>query len=58
MNANAARDAITVLLAWGDVTIGATGTLTAVAPDGRFIAFAHPFLGRGAVNYPVQGIHP
>ncbi|MDD3915719.1 MAG: SpoIVB peptidase S55 domain-containing protein [Synergistaceae bacterium] len=46
-------DAITVLLAWGDVTIGATGTLTAVAPDGRFIAFAHPFLGRGAVNYPV-----
>ena len=46
-------DAITVLLAWGDVTIGATGTLTAIAPDGRFIAFAHPFLGRGAVNYPV-----
>lgn len=46
-------DAITVLLAWGDVTIGATGTLTAVGPDGRFIAFAHPFLGRGAVNYPV-----
>lgn len=46
-------DAITVLLAWGDVNIGATGTLTAVASDGRFIAFAHPFLGRGAVNYPV-----
>lgn len=46
-------DAITVLLAWGDVTIGATGTLTALAQDGRFVAFAHPFLGRGAVNYPV-----
>jgi hypothetical protein len=46
-------EAITVLLAWGDVTIGSTGTLTAVAPDGRFLAFAHPFLGRGAVNYPV-----
>lgn len=46
-------DAIMVLLAWGDVTIGGTGTLTAVAPDGRFIAFGHPFLGRGAVNYPV-----
>lgn len=46
-------EAITVLLAWGDVTIGSTGTLTAVAPDGRFIGFAHPFLGRGAVNYPV-----
>ncbi|MDI9370501.1 MAG: SpoIVB peptidase S55 domain-containing protein, partial [Synergistota bacterium] len=46
-------DAITVLLAWGDVTIGSTGTMTAIAPDGRFLAFAHPFLGRGAVNYPV-----
>jgi hypothetical protein len=46
-------EAITVLLAWGDVTIGSTGTLTAISPDGRFIGFAHPFLGRGAVNYPV-----
>lgn len=46
-------EAITVLLAWGDVTIGSTGTLTAVAQDGRFIGFAHPFLGKGAVNYPV-----
>ncbi|WP_290682357.1 SpoIVB peptidase S55 domain-containing protein [Aminivibrio sp.] len=46
-------EAISVLLAWGDVTIGSTGTLTAVAPDGRFIGFAHPFLGKGAVNFPV-----
>lgn len=46
-------EAITVLLAWGDVTIGSTGTLTATAKDGKFLAFAHPFLGRGAVNYPV-----
>lgn len=46
-------EAITVLLAWGDAVVGATGTITAVAADGRFIGFAHPFLGRGAVNYPV-----
>lgn len=46
-------EAISVLLAWGDVTVGATGTLSAVGKDGRFLAFAHPFLGRGAVNFPV-----
>jgi hypothetical protein len=46
-------DAIGVLLAWGDMTIGATGTLTAVGKDGRFLGFAHPFLNRGAVVFPV-----
>ena len=46
-------DAIGVLLAWGDVSVGATGTVTAVSRDGRFLAFAHPFLGRGAIAYPV-----
>ncbi len=46
-------EAITVLLAWGDVSIGSTGTVTAVGKDGRFIGFGHPFLGRGAVNFPV-----
>ncbi|WP_300525051.1 SpoIVB peptidase S55 domain-containing protein [Aminiphilus sp.] len=46
-------DAIGVLLAWGDITIGATGTLTAVGKDGRFLGFAHPFLNRGAVVFPV-----
>ncbi|GAB1486208.1 hypothetical protein MASR2M79_12560 [Aminivibrio sp.] len=40
-------EAITVLLAWGDVSIGSTGTVTAVGKDGRFIGFGHPFLGRG-----------
>ncbi|MDR1916927.1 MAG: hypothetical protein LBQ58_10175 [Synergistaceae bacterium] len=34
-------------LAWGDVEIGAIGTLTAVAHDGRFVAFAHPFMDLG-----------
>ncbi len=46
-------EAVGVLLAWGDVNIGATGTLTAVSRDGRFIAFAHPFINKGAVAYPL-----
>ncbi len=45
--------AIGVLLAWGDVTMGATGTITSVSRDGRFVGFAHPFLNRGNVAYPL-----
>ncbi len=45
--------AIGVQLAWGDVSLGATGTLTALDDQGRFVAFAHPFLNRGPVAYPV-----
>ncbi|MDR1510273.1 MAG: hypothetical protein LBS53_11605 [Synergistaceae bacterium] len=32
---------------WGDVEIGSVGTLTAVSKDGRFIAYAHPFMNLG-----------
>ncbi|MDR3280559.1 MAG: hypothetical protein LBT23_08600 [Synergistaceae bacterium] len=39
--------AIGVSVLWGDVEIGAIGTLTAVSKDGRFVAFAHPFLNLG-----------
>lgn len=46
-------DAVAVLLAWGDVEMAATGTITATSKDGRFLAFGHPFLERGAVNFPV-----
>ncbi len=46
-------DALGVMLVWGDVTLGATGTLSALSRDGRFLAFAHPFLGAGAVEFPV-----
>ncbi len=45
--------AVGVLLAWGDVSLGATGTLTALDGAGRFVAFAHPFLSRGPVAYPL-----
>lgn len=46
-------EAVGVMLAWGDVSLGATGTLTAVSKDGRFLAFAHPFINNGAVAYPL-----
>lgn len=46
-------DSVGALLAWGDVNVGATGTLTAVDDKGNFLAFAHPFLNRGNVSYPL-----
>lgn len=39
-----------VVVAYGDFTLGATGTVTAV-DDNRILAFGHPFLHRGNVNY-------
>lgn len=45
-------DAISGLLVWGDVELAATGTVTATANDGRFLAFGHPFLQRGSVQFP------
>ncbi|MDR2179158.1 MAG: hypothetical protein LBP21_02500 [Synergistaceae bacterium] len=45
-------EAAAVLLAWGDVEMAAVGTVTATSKDGRFLAFGHPFLERGAVNFP------
>ena len=46
-------EAVSVLVAWGDISLAATGTLTAVSNDGRFVAFAHPFTSRGAVSFPL-----
>jgi hypothetical protein len=45
--------AVSALVAWGDVLVSATGTLTALSDDGRFLAFAHPFMSRGAVSFPL-----
>ncbi len=42
-----------VVLAWGDISLGGIGTLTAVDKDGRFLAFGHPMLKRGAVAMPL-----
>jgi len=42
--------AVGVAVAYGDFAVGATGTVTAV--DGKkILAFGHPFLHRGNVNY-------
>jgi len=46
-------DSVGVLLAWGDVSVGSTGTLTAVDVEGNFLAYAHPFLNRGDVSFPL-----
>ncbi|MGN0837715.1 MAG: SpoIVB peptidase S55 domain-containing protein [Pyramidobacter sp.] len=46
-------DSIAALLAWGDVTLDAEGTLTALDKSGRFVAFGHSFKEWGAVAYPV-----
>jgi hypothetical protein len=39
--------AVGAALLWGDAEISAIGTLTAVDADGRFVAFAHPFMDLG-----------
>jgi hypothetical protein len=45
--------AVTALLIDGDLQLGATGTVTRVDGEGRFLAFGHPFLGAGRVDLPV-----
>lgn len=45
-------EAVAALLAWGDVEVAATGTVTATSKDGRFLAFGHSFLKRGRSAYP------
>lgn len=44
--------AVTAYLVRGDLQLGATGTVTEVWPDGRFVAFGHPFLGGGELELP------
>lgn len=46
-------DSVTAYLVRGDLNLGATGTVTEVFPDGRFVAFGHPFLGAGELELPV-----
>lgn len=45
--------AVTAFLLDGDIQLGATGTVTRVGADGRFVAFGHPFLGMGELELPV-----
>ncbi len=45
---------IAALLVNGDFQLAAVGTVTHVFPDGRFLAFGHPFLDFGDVDLPVS----
>ena len=47
-----AGDAIGVSLVRGDLTMGATGTVTMVE-DGRVYAFGHPFFNLGPTEFPM-----
>lgn len=49
--------AVAALIVEGDLQLGATGTVTAVLPGGRFVAFGHPFLGMGELALPVAPAH-
>ena len=44
-------DSISALLVWGDIELGAVGTVTATDRQGRFIAFGHSMLKRGNASY-------
>jgi SpoIVB peptidase S55 len=44
---------IAALLVSGDLQLAAIGTVTHVFPDGRFLAFGHPFLDFGDIDLPV-----
>jgi hypothetical protein len=45
--------AVSIQLVHGDVTIAAVGTVTEVA-NGDLLALGHPFLGLGAVSFPLS----
>lgn len=45
---------LSVVLAGGDATLAATGTVTFVKGD-TVVGFGHPFLGEGACSYPMAG---
>ena len=49
--------AIGVQLVRGDVDVTAIGTVTAIDEQGRFVAFGHPFLHRGGVDYVASGAY-
>ncbi|MDO4177685.1 MAG: SpoIVB peptidase S55 domain-containing protein [Phascolarctobacterium sp.] len=40
-----------VSLMYGDMSIGALGTVTWVGDDGKILAFGHPFMSRGDSNF-------
>ena len=47
-----AGDAFAAVLAEGDFSLAATGTVTSVS-DGRVLGFGHPFLSMGEIDFPM-----
>ena len=47
-------DPVAVLLTWGDLLLGATGTVTWRSGD-ELLAFGHPFTGSGRSGLPIAG---
>lgn len=43
--------AVGVSLMYGDISLGALGTVTWVGDDGKVLAFGHPFMSRGDSNF-------
>lgn len=44
---------LAIPLAYGDLDLSATGTVTDILPTGEVLAFGHPMFGMGAANVPM-----
>ncbi len=44
---------LSIPLAWGDLDLNASGTVTDVRPDGRVLAFGHAMFGQGPLAVPM-----
>lgn len=44
---------LAIPLAYGDLDLSATGTVTEILPDGRVLGFGHPMFGQGASALPM-----
>lgn len=48
--------AVGVSLMYGDMSLGALGTVTWVGDDGKILAFGHPFMSRGDSNFYMNNV--
>jgi len=48
--------AVGVSLMYGDLSLGALGTVTWVGDDGKVLAFGHPFMSRGDSNFYMNNV--
>lgn len=48
--------AVGASLMYGDISMGALGTVTWVGDDGKILAFGHPFMSRGDSNFYMNNV--